>query len=167
MVWFQGHKAEFKDLTNLKKLFLSRYNPWGKTKRVQLQSWDNLLFDPQKTDVDEQIDLVFTLRDMLGQEEGAKVDKFIKTMPTSIQPHLVTEKTWADVRKKAKELEHIIHKCDPLVTASTSMQAAAVPSLYLHIAQSDDHNANDIPKPFKSSKGRGGKKSGKGKQKQQ
>ena len=47
------------------------------------------------------------------------------------------------------------------------MQAAAVPSLYSHIAQSDAHNANDIPEPFKSTKGRGGKKSGKGKQKQQ
>ena len=45
------------------------------------------------------------------------------------------------------------------------MQAVAVLGLYFHVAQSDDHNANDIPKPFKSTKGRGGKKSGKGKQK--
>ena len=43
---------------------------------------------------------------------------------------MVTEKTWADVTKKAKELEHIIQKCELLVTASTSMQAAAVPGLY-------------------------------------
>ena len=127
LVWFQEHKAEFKDLTTLKNLFLSRYNPWGKTKHDQLQSWNNLSFDPQKTDFDEQIDLVFTLGDMLGQEERTKVDRFIETMPTLIQTHLVTEKTWADVTKKAKELEHIIHKCDPPVTASTSMQAAAVP----------------------------------------
>ena len=103
---------------------------------------------------------------MLGQEEGAKVDKFIETMSTLTQTDLVTEKIWAAVKKKAKELEHIIQKCKPPVTASISMQAAAVPSLYSHIAQSDDHDANDIPKPFKSSKGRGGKKSGKGKQKQ-
>ena len=94
---------------------------------------------------------------MLGQEEGAKVDKFIETMPTLVQTHLVTEKTWADVTKKAKELEHINHKCYTLVTASTSMQAAAVPGLYSHIVQLDDHNANDIPKPFKSTKGRGGR----------
>ena len=132
-----------------------------------MQSWNNFSFDPQKTDVDEQIDLVFTLGDMLGQEEGAKVDKFFETMTTLIQTHLVTEKTWASVTKKAKELEHIIQKCDPPVTASTSMQAAAVPGLYSYIAQSDDYDVNDIPKPFKSTKGRGGKKSGKGKQQQQ
>ena len=46
LVWFQEHKAEFKDLTTLKNLFLSRYNPWGKTKCDQLQSWNNLSFDP-------------------------------------------------------------------------------------------------------------------------
>ena len=108
LVWFQEHKEEFKDLTTLKKLFLSRYNPWGKTKHDQLQSWNNLLFGPQETDVDEQIDLVFTLGNMLGQEEGAKIDKFIESMPTLIQTHLVSEKTWAAVTKKAKEFEHII-----------------------------------------------------------
>ena len=32
LVWFQEHKAEFKDLMTLKNLFLSRYNSWGKTK---------------------------------------------------------------------------------------------------------------------------------------
>ena len=32
LVWFQEHEVEFKDLTTLKNLFLSRYNPWGKTK---------------------------------------------------------------------------------------------------------------------------------------
>ena len=45
---------------------------------------------------------------MLGQEETSKVDKFIETMPTLIQMHLVIEKTWDTVTKKAKELEHII-----------------------------------------------------------
>ena len=30
LVWLQEHKAEFKDLTTLKNLFLSRYNPWAK-----------------------------------------------------------------------------------------------------------------------------------------
>ena len=108
LVWFQEHKAEFKDLTTPTNLFLSRYNTWDKTKGDQLQSWNNLSFDPQKTVVDEQIDLVFTLGNMLGQEEGAKVDKFIETMPTLIQTHWVTEKTWAGVTKKVKELEHII-----------------------------------------------------------
>ena len=67
LVWFQEHKDKFADLTTLKTMFLQRYNPWGKTKRDQLQSWTILIFDPQKMDVDEHIDLINTLGDMLGQ----------------------------------------------------------------------------------------------------
>ena len=36
--------------------------------REQLQLWDNLSFDPQKTNIDEQIDLVLTLGNMLQQD---------------------------------------------------------------------------------------------------
>ena len=61
LIWFQQHKADFKDLTTMKNMFLARYNPWGKTKREQLQSWNNLSFDPQKTDINEKISLVLTL----------------------------------------------------------------------------------------------------------
>ena len=53
----------------LKNMFLGRYNPWGKTKREQLQSWNNWYFDPQKTDIDEQIDLVATLGNMIQQDK--------------------------------------------------------------------------------------------------
>ena len=60
LIWFQQHKVNFKDLTTLKNMFLARYYPWGKTKREQLQSWNNLSFDPQKTDINEEIDLVIT-----------------------------------------------------------------------------------------------------------
>ena len=91
LIWFQQHKAEFTDLTILKNMFLARHNPWGKTKRDQLQSWNNLSFDPQKTDIDERIDLVLTLGNMLGQDEQAKIKKFIETMPTIIQTHLIIE----------------------------------------------------------------------------
>ena len=38
LVWFQEHKDKFIDFTKLKTMFLQRYNPWGKTKRDQLQS---------------------------------------------------------------------------------------------------------------------------------
>ena len=38
LVWFQEHKDKFVDLTTLKTMFLQWYNPWGKTKRDQLQS---------------------------------------------------------------------------------------------------------------------------------
>ena len=92
MFWFQEHKDKFVDLTTLKTMFLQRYNPWGKTKPDQLQSWNILTFDPRKTDVDEHIDLINTLGDMLGQTEESKRDKFIDTMPTIIQTHLITEK---------------------------------------------------------------------------
>ena len=43
----------------------------------------------------------------------------------------------------------------------------AVPGLYSHIAQLQDQDSDNIPKPFKSTKDRGGKKLGKGKQKSQ
>ena len=92
----------------MKNMFLARYNPWGKTKREQWQSWNNLSFDPQKTDIDEQIDLVLTLGNMLQQDEHAKMEKFIETMPTIIQTHLIIEPNWEEVTKKAKNLEHII-----------------------------------------------------------
>ena len=108
LIWFQQHKADFKDLTTMKNMFLSRYNPWGKTRREQLQSWNNLSFDLQKTDIDEQIDLVLTLGNMLQQDEHAKMEKFIETMPTIIQTHLILEPNWEEVTKKAKNLEHII-----------------------------------------------------------
>ena len=42
LIRFQQHKAKFTDSTTLKNMFLARYNPWGKTKREQLQSWNNL-----------------------------------------------------------------------------------------------------------------------------
>ena len=45
-------------------------------------------------DVDKHIDLINTLGDMLGQTEESKRDKFIDTMPTIIEMHLITEKTW-------------------------------------------------------------------------
>ena len=45
----------------------------GKTKRDQLQLRNNLSFDPQKTDIDEQIDLVLTLSNMLKQDEQARM----------------------------------------------------------------------------------------------
>ena len=54
LIWFQQHKADFKHLTTMKNMFLARYNPWRKMKRDQLQLWNNLSFDPQKTYIDEQ-----------------------------------------------------------------------------------------------------------------
>ena len=168
LILFQQHNAEFKDLTTLKIMFLARYNPWGKTKRDQLQSWNNLSFDPQKIDIDEQIDLVSTLDNMLGQDKQAKMEKFIETMPMIIQTHLIIERNWKMLIKKAKDLEHIIHKCEaPAIAASSLQGAGEVSGLYSHTAQSQDQDADNIPKPFKSTKCRGGKKSGKGKQKSQ
>ena len=140
LVWFQEHKDKFVDLTTLKTMFLQRYNPWGKSKQEQLQSWNILMFDPQKMDVDEHIDLVDTLGDMLGQKDESKKDKFIDTMPTIIQMHLITEKDWAATTKKAKELEHVIRKCDPPGAAvPTLAKGTTVPSLYSHIAHSNDN----------------------------
>ena len=153
LVWFQMNRSKFKDLTTLKMMFLQRYNPWGKTKREQLQSWNILSFDPKKTDVDEHIDLINTLGDMVDQKEEAKMEKFIETMPTMIQTHLIICKDWADVKDTAKSLEHIIRKCDPPTPAMPMMATGAtVLGLYSHIVHSVDKEEGEIPQLFKGAK---------------
>ena len=93
-------------------------------------------------DIDEHIDLI----DMLGQKDESKKDKFIDKMPAIRQMQLITEKDWAATTKKAKELEHIIRKCDqPAATLPTLAKGTAVPSLYSHIAHSDDKDKTEIP----------------------
>ena len=135
LVWFQTNRSKFKDLTTLKMMFLQRYNAWGKTRREQLQSWNILSFNPKTTDVDEHIDLINTLGDMVDQKEEAKKEKFIETMPTMIQTHLITCKGWATVKDTAKSLKHIIMKCDPPTPAMPPMATGAtVLRLYSHIA---------------------------------
>ena len=115
------------------------------------------MFDPQKTDVG----------DMLGQKEESKKEKFIDTMPTIIQTHLITEKTWQETTDKAKELEHIIRKCDPPATAlPTLAKGTAVPGLYSNIAHSDDKDETDIPQPFKGAHPKQPKSRGRGRGKQ-
>ena len=34
LIWFQQHKADFKDLTTMKNMLLARYNPWGKQRET-------------------------------------------------------------------------------------------------------------------------------------
>ena len=153
LVWFQMNRSKFKDLTMLKTMFLQRYNPWGKTKREQLQSWNILSFNPKTTDVDEHIDLTNTLGDMVDQKEEAKKEKFIETMPTMIQTHLIMCKDWAAVKDTVKSLEHIILKCDPPTPAMPMMATGAtVLRLYSHIAHSVDKDEGEIPQPFKGTK---------------
>ena len=153
LVWFQTNRSKFKDLTTLKMMFLQRYNPWGKTKREQLQSWNILSFNPKTTDVDEHIDLINTLGDMVDQKEEAKKEKFIETMPTMIKTHLIMCKDWAIVKDTAKSLEHIIMKCDPPTPAMPTMATGAtVLGLYSHIAHSVDKEEGEIPQPFKGAK---------------
>ena len=153
LVWFQMNKSKFKDLTTLKTMFLLRYNPWGKMKREQLQSWNILSFNPKTMYVDEHIDLINTLGDMVDQKEEAKKEKFIETMPTMIQTHLITCKDWDTVKDTAKSLEHIRMKCDPPTPAMPTMATGAtVPGLYSHIAHLVDKEEGDIPQLFKGAK---------------
>ena len=134
-------------------MFLQRYNPWGKTKREQLQSWKILSFNPKTTDVDEHINLINTLGDMVDQKEEAKKEKFIETMPTMIQTHLIMCKDWATVKDTAKSLQHIILKCDPPTPAMPMMATGAtVPGLYSHIAHLVDKDEGEIPQLFKGAK---------------
>ena len=153
LVWFQTNRSKFKDLTMLKMMFLQRYNPWGKTKREQLQSWNTLSFNPKTTDVDEHIDLINTLGDMVDQKEEAKKEMFIETMPMMIQTHLITCKDWDTVKDTVKSLEHIIMKCDPPTPAMPMMATGAtVLGLYSHIAHLVDKEEGEIPQPFKGEK---------------
>ena len=97
------------------------------------------MFHPKNTDVDEHIDLINTLGDMVDQKEEARMEKFIETMPTMIQTHLITCKDWADVKDKAKSLKHIIQKCDPPTPTMPLMATGAtVLGLYSHTV----HSAN-------------------------
>ena len=48
-----------------------------------------LSFNPKTTDVDKHIDLINTLFDMVDQKEESRKEKFIETMPTMIQTHLI------------------------------------------------------------------------------
>ena len=34
LIWLQQHKADFKDLTTMKNMFLARHNPWGKKEKA-------------------------------------------------------------------------------------------------------------------------------------
>ena len=118
-------------------------------------------------DVDEHVDFIYTLGDMLGQKDKSKKAKFIDTMPTIIQMHLITEKDRALTTKKAKELEHIIRKCDPLAAAlPTLAKGTAVPGLYSHIAHSNDKDKMEIPQSFKGAHTKQPKPRGRGKGKQ-
>ena len=153
LVWFQMNRSKFKDLTTLKTMSLQRYNPWGKTKREQLQSWNILSFNPKTTDVDEHIDLINTLGDMVDLKEEAKKEKFIETMPTMIQTHLIMCKYWAAVKDTAKSLEHLILKCDPPTLVMPMMATGAtVLGLYSHIAHLVDKEEGEIPQLFKGAK---------------
>ena len=153
LVSFQTNRSKFRDLTTLKTMFLQQYNPWGKTEREQLQSWNILSFDPKKTDVDEHIDLINTSGNMVDEKEEAKKEQFIETMPTMIQTHLIICKDWADVKDKAKSLEHIILKCNPPTPAMPLITTGAtVLGLYSHIAYLVDKEGGEIPPPFKGTK---------------
>ena len=90
---------------------------------------------------------------MVDQKEEAKKEKFIETMPTMIQTHLITCKDWAAVKDTAKSLEHIIQKCDPPTPAMPMMATGAtVLGLYSHIAHLVDKEEGEIPQPFKGAK---------------
>ena len=105
---------------------------------------------------------------MVDQKEEAKKEKFIETMPTMIQTHLITCKDWATVKDTAKSLEHIIMKCDPPTPAMPTMATGTtVLGLYSHIAHLVDKEEGEIPQPFKGMKPKQTRGRGKPKRKPQ
>ena len=96
------------------------------------------------------------------------MDKLVDTMPTIIQTHLVICANWEKTKDKAKELEHIIRKCEPLAAVvPTLAPSTSVPSLYSHIAQSEDKDDTELPQSFKAVKPKQTKGKTRGKPKQQ
>ena len=90
---------------------------------------------------------------MVDQKEEAKMEKFIETMPTMIQTHLIICKDWAAAKDKAKSLEHITWKCDPPTPAMPLVTTGAtVPGLYSHITHLVDKDEEEIPPLFKGAK---------------
>ena len=101
---------------------------------------------------------------MIGQRDEAKMEKFVDTMPTIIQTHLVICENWEKTKDKAKELEYIIQKCEPpAAVVPTLAPGTSIPGLYSHIAQSKDkedseispiqrQRDSEIPQPFKGVK---------------
>ena len=90
---------------------------------------------------------------MVDQKEEAKKEKFIETMPTMIQTHLIMCKDWDTVKDTAKSLEHITMKCNPPTLALPTMATGAtVLGLYSHIAHSVDKEEGDIRQLFKGTK---------------
>ena len=90
---------------------------------------------------------------MVDQKEEAKKEKFTETMPTMIQTHLIICKDWADIKDKAKSLEHIIQKSNSPTPAMTLVTTGAtVPRLYSHITHSVGKEEGEIPPPFKGTK---------------
>ena len=86
------------------------------------------------------------------------MEKFIETVPTMIQTHLIICKDWAETKDKAKSLEHIIWKCDPPTPAMPLVTTGAtVLGLYSHITHSVDKDEAEIPLPFKGARQNGSK----------
>ena len=87
--------------------------------------WNILSFNPKTIDVDEHIDLINTLGDMVDQKEEAKKEKFIETMPTMIQTHLITCKDWATVKDTVKVIVTVLSLSCPMgcISVRTSFLA--------------------------------------------
>ena len=95
-------------------------------------------------------------------------------MPTMILTPLIIEPSWAEVTKKAKNLEHIIQRCDPPATASPIYQAQVHFPAYIHSSHNHHHDENYRgnsrgPRPYRGQQGgrrpfRGSQQKGRGQQ---
>ena len=99
---------------------------------------------------------------MIGQNDEAKMEYH------AYHNIDIICKDWEKTKDKAKELEHIIRKCEPpAAVVPTLAPGTSVPSLYSHIAQSEDKEDIEIPQPFKGVKPKQTKGKTRGKPKQQ
>ena len=90
---------------------------------------------------------------MLGQTAEAKMEKFVDTMPTKIQTHLITCENLAKTTKKTKDLEHIIRKCEsPAAALSLTHQFPACTLILLMLMIKKKQRFPNLSKGLNQSK---------------
>ena len=101
---------------------------------------------------------------MLDQKDEAKMEKFVDTMPTIIQTHLVLVKIGQRLPRNENNQSILLENVAALPTLT---QDTAVPNLYSPIAHSKDKEETEIPQLLKGAKSKQTKNRGRGKDKQQ
>ena len=137
LVWFQTNRSKFKDLTTLKTMFLQRYNPWGKTKREQLQSWNILSFNPKTTDVDEHINLINTM-------EERQMAKHPQALSGRQDPRSINPFPLKDSEGRHEAVKHLYHHAGEHALACHDVAAQGMATHHLDLEAGMTKSLNNM-----------------------